>query len=270
MLLSLVLVGTSDVKRKARVEIIRKPPPGYDSYASDRLGAIIAIFDSTQVMPLYRVTVSKFRCWGLGAMGLRGFGGLAVLEAMILSGFGPSAARKRSRIAANSFRATTQAGQSALNMNATPRLKRMVAGEAEARRRDRCAVFRVHDQGRNYNAEETAEQNHFNRAVARLTQMAGGVGKVEAVEYVVNPALQVVYERKKAEMMALLALQGGGKINEQLLCHGTSFGASENIIRTNFSMRTGATNGIRFSENARLNRGGVWIRAITFKSPKQH
>jgi len=143
-----------------------------------------------------------------------------------------------------------------------------MAGEAEARRRGRCVVFQINDQTRFHNAEEvTAEQNHFNRAVARLTQMAGGVGcKVEAVEYVVNPALQVVYERKKAKMTALLALKGGGEVDERLLCHGTSFGASENIIRNNFSMKycpwfPGRFGwGMYFSESTRMamrfNRGG--------------
>jgi len=69
------------------------------------------------------------------------------------------------------------------------------------------AVFKVHDAGRNHDAdeEETPERNHFNRAVARLAQMAGGLGcKVEAVEYIVNPALQAAYEHQKAVMIARL------------------------------------------------------------------
>jgi hypothetical protein len=46
-------------------------------------------------------------------------------------------------------------------------------------------------QASNHGAEETTARGHYDLCVARLSQMTGGIGKVEAVEVIVNPPLQV-------------------------------------------------------------------------------
>ena len=51
--------------------------------------------------------------------------------------------------------------------------------------------------------------------------------------YVVNPALEEAYERRKMEMTAR---RGDGGVNERLLFHGTSLANSEGIIRENFRL----------------------------------
>jgi len=73
-------------------------------------------------------------------------------------------------------------------------INRMVPGEGEARAKGRFALFKVHapvGQASDHGAEETTARGHYDLCVARLSQMTGGIGKVEAAEVIVNPPLQV-------------------------------------------------------------------------------
>uniref|UniRef100_A0A7S0SAY3 PARP catalytic domain-containing protein n=1 Tax=Mantoniella antarctica TaxID=81844 RepID=A0A7S0SAY3_9CHLO len=121
---------------------------------------------------------------------------------------------------------------------AAQHLGRMVPGEVEARAAGRFAMFEIRaapdDSSFDPEKEAAPEQMHFNRAVTYLSQMAGagGMDKVQKVEYVVNPPVQAAYERNKAAMKA----RGVGEVTQQLLCHGTTPAASEAILRNNFSM----------------------------------
>jgi len=101
----------------------------------------------------------------------------------------------------------------------------------------------------------SVENRHFRVAEAHV--LRGGphsFGKIEMIEYIVNPALDIAYERKKEELAAIRGAEG---VNEKILYHGTSFSNSEAIIKENFRLdKVGSTNdngwyghGIYFSEH---------------------
>ena len=84
--------------------------------------------------------------------------------------------------------------------------------------------------------------------------------EVILVEYVVNPALEGAYARKKREMAARL---GSAGVNERLLFHGTSFANSEGILRENFRLdRIGCENGLSYGKGFYLSEscgmGRAW------------
>jgi len=83
MLMSMVLVGKSFIMHDMPEDGCSRKPD-FDSHASDQQGTQIVIFEDTQVMPLYRVTVSGAVVIGSGAIG----SGVAGLGAAVLRGTG--------------------------------------------------------------------------------------------------------------------------------------------------------------------------------------
>jgi len=125
----------------------------------------------------------------------------------------------------------------------------LMRGEARMRARGQVATFPVSV------SADAAENWHF--LVAKAQVRRGGehsFGNIEMIEYIVNPALEAAYERKKKELAVVRGAEG---VNEKILYHGTSFSNSEAIIKENFRLdKVGSTtdegwygHGIYFSEH---------------------
>jgi hypothetical protein len=126
----------------------------------------------------------------------------------------------------------------------------LVRGEARVRARGQVATFPVSV------SADAAENQHFRVAEAQVLRGAGkhSFGKIEMIEYIVNPTLEVAYDRKKKELAVVRGAEG---VNEKTLYHGTSFSNSDAIIKENFRLdKVGSTtdkgwygHGIYFSED---------------------